>query len=343
MKKPKGIVPADWFDDPEVEGRERYWNGKYWSNKIRNIGEISPEVFASNEKYLGALLFRAPIKSDGVFIAFLVISGIVIIISAQDTLADISGVPGALLVIPIAALTITWVYILFLIVLIPRRIFDKRKGITKYTKLILDNSDDRQVTTATKFRFGFKAKIATAVILAFFIPPLIALNLPDEFSESDGDKYFEVEQRISKVIVEWNVAATPISEAVQLINNGSMGAAEARQLAGDTSSKFAVIHNKLNDECATIPNYDLNSSGSKFAQAKAYDALKVTCDLLPQESIEILSLVNAQISPTGTQTQIDYHSNQISILIEKEDEQCLNHWMHLNHILPKHKKKPLTG
>ena len=316
MKKPDGKAEAGWYDAPEIDGYLQYWNGKFWTKK-KQIKDGFEDLEIPPGYELGIFLFRSPIMSDGIFITYLVITGIVIILSAKDMLADISGIPGALLVISAAALVIAYMYIIFLIVLIPRRIFDKRKGITKHAKLVLDNSGNEQVTKTTKFKFNLNAKIATAVVLAFVILPIIALNIPDDFSESDGDKYFEVEQRISKVIVEWNVAATPISEAVQLITNGEMDAAQARQIIGDTSSKFAVIHNKLDDECSTIPEYDLNSTGFEFASAKAYDALKVTCDLLPQESIEILSLVDAQISPTGTQTQIDYHSNQISIIIEK--------------------------
>jgi hypothetical protein len=147
--------------------------------------------------------------------------------------------------------------------------------------------------------------------------PIIVLSNSKSLNQNEGDKYFEIEQRISKVIGEWNVAATPIYEAVQLISNGQMDAAQARQIASDTSSKFAVIHNKLYDECSSIPMYDLNSTGFEFAIAKAYEAIKVSCDLLPQESVEILSLVTAQISETGTQSDIDYHQTQIAIIVEK--------------------------
>ena len=316
MKKPDGKAEAGWYDAPELEGFLQYWNGKFWTKK-KQIKDGFENLEVGPKYELGKFFFRNPIKNDAIFITYSVIAGIAIILSAKDILADISGIAGALLVIPAAALAMAYVYIIFLIVLIPRRILDKRKGIPKHTKLGLNNSGNEQATKTTKFRFNLNAKIAIAIVLAFFIPPIIALNIPNEISKSDGNKYFEIEQRISKVINEWNVAATPISEAIQLISKGEIDAAQARQITGDTSSKFAVIHNKLNDECALIPKYDLDSSGQEFAEAKAYDALKVTCDLLPQESIEILSLVNAQISPTGTQAKIEYHQNQIAIIIEK--------------------------
>jgi hypothetical protein len=162
-----------------------------------------------------------------------------------------------------------------------------------------------------------RTKYLSTISIILVVVAIAILSNSKTSNQNEGDKYFEVEQRISKVVGEWNVAATPISEAMQLISNGEMDAAQARQIIGDTSSKFAVIHNKLGDECSKIPEYDLDSTGFEFASAKAYDALKVTCDLLPQESVEILSLVNAQISQTGTQADIDYHQNEITIIIEK--------------------------
>jgi hypothetical protein len=141
---------------------------------------------------------------------------------------------------------------------------------------------------------------------------------------SEGDKYFEIEQSISAVVKDWNVAATPVSEAIRGLSDGSIGTAEARGIVGEASSKFAVITNRLDDTCMSIPSYDVNASGQEGAFAKSYDALQVTCDLLPQESTELLLLVSEQISPVGTQAKIDYHANQISIIVEKRRKAVLD-------------------
>ena len=316
MKKPDGKAEAGWYDAPEIDGYLQYWNGKFWTKK-KQIKDGFEDLEIPPGYELGIFLFRSPIMSDGIFITFLIIAGIFLAYLVVDYLEFTSGFTTVLLLIPAFIVTLIPIYIIFLLVLIPRRLFDKKRGITKSVASNKRNTnlDNNSSITEVKnknrinYLFAISAVVIVILIAVFFNPK--SLN------QNEGDKYFEVEQRISKVVVEWNVAATPISEAMQLITNGEMDAAQARQIIGDTSSKFAVIHNKLDDECSTIPEYDLNSTGFEFASAKAYDALKVTCDLLPQESIEILSLVNAQISPTGTQTQIDYHSNQISIIIEK--------------------------
>jgi len=141
---------------------------------------------------------------------------------------------------------------------------------------------------------------------------------------SEGDRYFEIEQNISSVVKDWNIAASPISEAIRGISDGSTGSAEARGIAGEASSRFAVITNRLDDACASIPKYDVNASGQEGAFAKSYDALQVTCDLLPQESTELLLLVAEQISPIGNQAKIDYHANQISLIVEKRRKAVLD-------------------
>jgi|GEM_PF-3938496 len=316
MKKPDGKAEAGWYDAPEIDGYLQYWNGKFWT-KNKQIKDGSENLEIPPDYELGKLLFRSPIMSDGIFITYLIIVGITFSYLVVDYFKFTSGLITVLLLIPASIVTLIWIYVIFLLVLIPRRIFDKKRGITKSVAgknkdtTVADNSSTVQAKYKNRNRYLF-AISATIVVI-----PIVVLSNSKSLNQNEGDKYFEVEQRISKVIGEWNVAATPISEAVQLISNGQMDAAQARQIASDTSSKFAVIHNKLYDECSSIPKYDLNSTGFEFAIAKAYDAIKVSCDLLPQESVEILSLVKAQISETGTQADVDYHQTEIAIIIEK--------------------------
>lgn len=316
MKKPDGKAEAGWYDAPELEGHLQYWNGKYWTKK-KQVKDGDENLGVLPEYELGKFLFRSPIMSDGIFIAYLILAGLTTAYLIADYSEFVSGVTKVTLLIPAIGITLIWIYIIFLLVLIPRRIFDKKRGITKSVSsknkdtTLADNSSAQQVKYKNRNKYLFAICATLVVILIAVFSNSKSLN------QNEGDRYFEVEQRISKVVGEWNVAVTPLSEAIQLISDGAMNATVARQILGETSSKFAVIHNKLEDECSTIPKYDLNSTGFEFATAKAYDALKVTCDLLPQESVEVLSLVNAQISSTSTQADIDYHQNEIAVIIEK--------------------------
>jgi hypothetical protein len=316
MKKPSGKAEAGWYDAPETEGYLQYWNGKFWTKKKQvKDGYENLEVLPDYE--LGKLLFRSPIMSDGIFIAYLVLAGFTIVYLIIDYLEFVSGTTSVSLLIPAIGITLLWIYIIFLLVLIPRRIIDKKRGITKSVASKDKNAILTDDTSLVQVKYKNRNKYLFAICATIVVILIAVFSNSKSLNQNQGDEYFEVEQRISKVIREWNVAATPISEAVQLISNGQMDAAQARQIVGDTSSKFAVIHNRLDDECSTIPKYDLSSTGFEFAIAKAYDAIKVTCDLLPQESVEVMSLVIAQISATSTQADVDYHQNEIAMIIEK--------------------------
>jgi hypothetical protein len=323
MKKPEGKAEAGWYDAPEIEGYLQYWNGKFWTKKkqIKNGFEYLEDI---PEFELGKFFFRKPFTSDNAFIGWAILNGLVAFgrfssnskqgFDTSNAFSVISGIGDAVFGTFFLAL-FTWIF--FLLYLIPRRIKDKKNSAANKFE-----SDEAPIPQ--KFYFKSKRGVALGAILFILVASyLLSRNSNSSFS-AQGDKYFSIEQKISAVVGEWNVAATPISEAVQSISNGTMSTAEARQVAGEASSNFAVIHNKLFDECSAIPGYDLNATDEEGAIAKAYNALKITCDLLPQESFEILALVNEQISPIGTQERIDYHSNQITIIIEKRKKAVLD-------------------
>jgi hypothetical protein len=323
MKKPDGKAEAGWYDAPEIEGYLQYWNGKFWTKK-KQIKDGYENLEVLPEFELGKFYFRKPFTSDNAFIGWAVINGLVAIsrfsknskqgFDTSNAFSIYTGIADAVFGTFLFAL-FTWIF--FLLYLIPRRNRDKKNSTA-------NKIENEKVPVPQKFNFKSKKGVALGVILFILVASyLISRNSNNSFS-AQGDKYFNIEQKISAVVGEWNVAATPISEAVQAISNGTMNAAQARQVAGEASSNFAVIHNKLFDECSAIPNYDLSAPNEEGAIAKAYDALKVTCDLLPQESIEILALVIEQISPIGTQERIDYHSNQITVIIEKRKKALLD-------------------
>jgi hypothetical protein len=316
MKKPDDFIGAEWFEDPEVDGQERYWNGKFWSKHIRLIGDLGPHVVPDGQKSLGLFLFRNPIMSDGVFIAFLIVLAITAIYLAEDFMNSFENIYAILMLIPAIALTIIWIYILFLLILIPRRIIDKKNGLNKHPR----NSQIVEVGLESKTNQSKKAFLTVGAVSMIAI---LLFAFQSANSKTDGDRYFEIEQSISAVVKDWNVAATPISQAIRSISDGMMGAAEGRRIAGEASSQFAVISNRLDEACEAIPEYDVNATGREGAFAKSYDALQVTCDLLPQESTEVLLLVREQVSEEGTQENIDYHANQIAIIIEKRRKAIL--------------------
>jgi hypothetical protein len=314
MRKPEGPAKAGWFDHPSEEGQEKYWNGKFWSTETRRIGKAGPEVLAINEKYLGGFLFRNPIARDGAFFAYLILSLFAVGSIFIQEISSTSLSLALITLIPAAIVTFGWVYLLFLIFLVPRRFFDRKRGLTK-----------REFTERKKPSkiLNRKSTKILLVILGVLFVGASSFRLDSFFGPSKAEKWFEVQQGISRVIGDWNVAATPISEAIGQITSGEMSSQEARRIISDTSSEFALIHNRLFNECLKIPSYDINAAGEDGAIGKLYYALQANCDFLPQQSAEVLLLVSEQISPTGTQAKIDYHVQQIQELGGKRRDALL--------------------
>lgn len=271
-------------------------------------------------------LFDKPVANDWLFWIFVVLASLSGIGALQrvnesggintSTFSVISGTIDGLVVV-------FSTYILVIPIYLIRKFVRKRNRVGLEPESQLDSQQMEENPTLASGIQNKKSKnyiIFFAIgILAFAASQFVVRNSP-----SEGDKYFKIEQKISAVVKDWNIAVTPLSEAISEISAGSMGAAEARGVLGQASSRFAVITNQLEDACKDIPSYDVNAPGEDGAIAKSYDALQVTCDLLPQQSTEILLLVNEQISPLGSQANIDYHANQISILADKRKKAVID-------------------
>ena len=271
-------------------------------------------------------LFDKPVTKDWLFWVFVTL-GALSGIAALQRVNESGGVNTS--TFSLVSGTIDALFVIFSTYILVIPIYLIRRFIRKKNKVEADSSEDSSqlVDDANKVETSGVPTTKSKKPLIFVGVAVLALFLIGSIggdSSSEGDRYFEIQQNVSAVVNDWNVAATPVAEAISAITDGSMGAAEARGVIGEASSKFAVITNQLDDACASIPSYDVNASGQDGAIAKAYDALQVTCDLLPQQSTEVLLLVNEQISPEGTQARIDYHANQISIIVEKKKKAVLD-------------------
>ena len=265
-------------------------------------------------------LFDSPVMRDWLFWVFCFF----LLANAVNALQRVSN-SGGIDLSPASAVSgtidaavqvlITWVMILPIYLI--RKSIRKRKN-KDYVE-IEPQQDNPEMHDSELVVSDHRNKKKKRVILSISLMVIIIWSFvfSGKDTDSGADKYFEVQQLIGAQVKEWNVAATPISQVVSGISNGTVGEAEARRVAGEASSNFAIIHNDLRDACTNIPEYDVNSPGRDGAIALSYDALQVTCDLLPQESIEILALIAAQLSPISTQADLDYHSNQIASLIER--------------------------
>jgi hypothetical protein len=310
MRKPEGKAEAGWYDHPTENGYEQYWNGKFWTTKYRLIGEEGPIAIPADQKYLGRLLFRYPIKSDGAFIAYLITVAIGIFygfsqeISSGDGLAIIIvGFFGALVTVP-------WIYILFLVFLVPRRIIDKKRGLQKFE--LVSNAGD-QVQVSAK-----ESKRAFTVVGGLLVLSLLIFSGFRATSKSEGDKFYEEQQRISAITAEWNQEAAKLVTLIQDISNGVVGVGEAQERAAVLNATLSPILTRLRDECSDVPIEPISGEGQERAILLSWKMLSVVCDVTPQQYIETLAVYKAQISETSTQADIDYHVAQLKALGERK-------------------------
>jgi hypothetical protein len=132
MKKPDGMAEPDWYDSPENPGMEQYWNGEYWSKDLRMTNRNGLYLYPNDKKILHKSLFRLPLGSDNVFIAFVFIAVLSIFYSIKQDLDRGDAFPFWVYVLG-SSVTVVTVYVLFLLILIPRRIIDKKIELKRKT------------------------------------------------------------------------------------------------------------------------------------------------------------------------------------------------------------------
>ncbi len=310
MRKPEGNAEAGWYDHPTEDGYEKYWNGKFWSTKVRKFGEEGPLEIPADQKYLGRFLFRYPVKRDGAFIAYLGTVALGIFYGFSQEVSSGDGLAIVIVALLGALVTVPWVYILFLLFLIPRRFIDKKRGLQKF-ELVSNAGDEIQVNSK-------QSKRAVTVVGGILVISLLIFSGIRATSKSEGDKFYEEQQRISAITAEWNQEAAKLVTLIQDISNGNVGIGEAQERAAVLNATLSPILTRLRDECSDVPNVPISGEGQERAILLSWKMLSVLCDVTPQQYIETIAVYKAQISETSTQADIEYHLAQLKALGERK-------------------------
>jgi hypothetical protein len=250
---------------------------------------------------------------DGVFIAYIVISALTFIYLVSDFLEFTSGITAILLLVPSTGITLIWIYVLFLLILVPRRFIDKRKGLTKDKKVNPNESDLKAHKTFTKFKLNSRNKylaVAATVLLLFSIATLSGAGKTD--FEREADDFFNKQQKISSVLNSWNKESALLLGIIQKNSSSEYDYSEAMYALNDVTGRITPILSSLREECADVPSKSLDQTGEAQASALSWNMLKVTCDLVPLQFTEYLSIFNAQISEDKTQADVDYHVQRLT-------------------------------
>ncbi len=259
----------------------------------------------------GRMLFRKPYFSDMAFNLYLGINAISILarfisnsseggFNVDSAASIISGLLDAV----IGTLAGAFVYwVVFLIYLIPRRKKDNREFNLAPGQSLIDASPKTSNQTKEKSKSRLIAgALIIMLVLTYILYP----------KQSEAQKYLEVQRGITKNIGDWNVVAQELAITIEGVNNRTIDLSQAAKVLNELPSKFGSVHEQLEKSCQSIPSFEIKGKGIKFAIAKSYEALQISCKYIPQQSAEALLLLYEMISPSGTQQKIDAHITEVN-------------------------------
>ena len=148
-----------------------------------------------------------------------------------------------------------------------------------------------------KILIGFGLYIAFSLVVGFINP-----------SSDDGTAFLRDEQKISEINGRWQIEARKIEVLISEITNGSISdTVEVQTRLNDIRSGISPILIELSDYCRTLPEGESGLTGEAAAKDGAYEMLREWCRITPAQTLELYSVVNAQISSGSTQADIDKH------------------------------------
>ena len=148
-----------------------------------------------------------------------------------------------------------------------------------------------------KILIGFGLYIAFSLVVGFINP-----------SSDDGTAFLRDEQKISEINGRWQIEARRIEVLITDITDGKItDTVEVQSNLNDIRSRISPILVELSDHCRTLPESKSGLSGEAAAKDGAYEMLREWCRITPAQTLELYSIVNAQISSGSTQMDIDRH------------------------------------
>lgn len=300
MKKTSDSEPG-WYEDPEDETRERFWNGKYWETDTRLIGEEIESPLAFGDIHLGPLLFRKPINRDNAFKVYAVIvslSAISGIYGEFQAETRTSLIPVMMIgVIPIMAL---YIYVLFLPYLIYRRRKDKKQGIV--------SAAPERIKTG-KSKLFVSSGIAVSVLLVLYF-----IGGGSSSKNSEIESFLKYQEEITEVLARYNAEAGAAVGVVRGISDQTLSAGEGIAQFSAASSKVTQILRELRTVCEDISFPEISGQGEELAIAKGMNVLKVACDVTPKQFLVLNDIFREQVNEDGTQSRLDQLSTELQSL-----------------------------
>jgi hypothetical protein len=280
-----------WYQDPSEENLERFWNGKHWDKATREIGTTTKEPFAIDERYLGPFLFRMPISRDRLFVTYLILTGFTLLSSLRaELLIDFRREVLILVILMILALLPLFLYLLFLPFLVIRRLIDRRRQLSKPDWSVKDKRS--------------QVRFALIGIAWMFAVPSGFVLLSVEWADTAVDKFVASSQVVNDITRDYYVEVAPLAQAIQGISSGSITPWSAITTVSEVNRNVPPILRNLREACRNVPESGEMMTPEEDAIDKAWDVLRITCDVTPRQYAVALAIYRVQISPNSTQAEL---------------------------------------
>jgi hypothetical protein len=310
MKKPEGEAKHGWYDDPEILGNERYWNGKFWENQTRKIGEVTEDPIPYGEFKLGLFWFRYPLSRDKLFTAYLIVLGLSFISFIYGEVQAGYASTGVMIVTTLLStpLAAVYIYILFAPFLYFRRRKDKKGRIANAPVAPLSKGKVIKATLGGLF----------GLLAAIFILGLINSSDNEQVSNSKFETFREKQELISEILKEYNADAAVAVGVVRDVSDGAISTGDAIAKFTRASGAITTHLSNLRETCLSIDFPTLSGEGEVLAFAKLMNVLRAGCEITPKQFLILQDIFRSQIDEDSSQNELDQLSAELDALNQQK-------------------------
>ncbi len=276
-------------------------------------------------------LFDVPVTKDWLFWVwiFILVGGVISSLQRVMNSGGLSTTPLGILSGTIDAAVVILSSFIWIVLIYFIRKFVRKKSSNPNIEVALDTS--AVDTLMPQNRRKFFTTIPGIILILIVVSVISIVAIENSRSKDFGAEFLSKQQKISRIIGEWNVAVAPVAQAIQSISAGTMDLTEATTIMTVANSNMSDIDYRLRLACQILPVRRVDGSEKELAIDMAYEMLREACTVTPQQYMEVIALVKEQLSPQATQERIDYHVNQYALLGNRKKIAAVNG---LNALMP---------
>jgi hypothetical protein len=164
---------------------------------------------------------------------------------------------------------------------------------------------------------NLKIVIPSVVVLLLIVSSLFGQN--NKISKY-SDLFLEQERMISDDLQQWNIAALPISQAVQSLSDGSTTIPDAQNKVVTAMPELKKALRQLDSDCPKVQKEVSGTSSDIQTINTMFNMLRVGCEATAQETDLVLAIYTQQISSRHTPELIISLANKLAEVQKRKSD-----------------------